>query len=84
MVQGLIDRLVQCGAWDRVTTWDEATWLYLALVPLRPAWVELAPERKVEQDRPQTRLAELRGKLLFPTGSDRPRSFDPAWLALRR
>jgi hypothetical protein len=39
---------------------------------------------KAEQERLQARLEELRCKLMFPTGYDSPRGFDPARLRVER
>ena len=82
-VRRLIDRYQRPGV-DRPLGWDEAAQLYLALVPLRQAWIALAPERKAEQDQLEARLEELRRRLAFPDGFDSPRRFDPARLPVGR
>jgi hypothetical protein len=76
-IQRLIDRLDDRGAWEKVATWDEACQRYLALEPLRQAWVGLAPDRNADQHRLRTELEKLRGQLMFPTDYDSPRGFDP-------
>jgi hypothetical protein len=79
-VEQLVDFFDRRVTWERVTNWDEAAQRYLALVPLRQAWVELAPGRKDEQDRLKTRLERVRSKLQFPEGFDSPKGFDPGKL----
>jgi len=83
-VERLIDALNQPEAWDRVTSWDEATLRYLALVPLRQAWAELAPTKKAEQDQLEAHLKQLRSQLTFPPGFDSPSGFDPGKLPMGR
>jgi len=83
-VERLITALNRPAAWDRVASWDEATLRYLALVPLRQAWAELAPARKADQDQLEARLKELRCRLMFPSGFDSPRGFDPDKLPVGR
>jgi len=83
-VERLIAALNRPAAWDHVASWDEATVRYLALVPLRQAWAELAPARKADQDQLEARLEQLRSKLMFPTGFDSPSGFDPGQLPVGR
>ena len=79
-VQRMIDRHIRADAGNRVASWDEAAQLYLALVPLRESWIDLAPERKAEQDRLRARLTVLREQLVFPGGWDSPKGFEPGRL----
>jgi hypothetical protein len=85
---GLVERLItainRSQAWDRVASWDEAVERYLALVPLRQAWIGLNPSRKADQDQLAARLEDLRSKLNFPPGFDSPSGFDPAKLRVGR
>jgi hypothetical protein len=83
-VRRLIDDLDRPETWDRASSWDEAAQLYLALVALRQSWVALDPGRQADQDRLETRLESARCKLMFPTGFDSPRSFEPARLGVGR
>jgi hypothetical protein len=83
-VERLITALDGPEAWDRVASWDEATVRYLALVPLRQAWSELAPTRKADQDKLAIRLEAVRSKLYFPAGYDSPSGFDPGKLRMGR
>jgi hypothetical protein len=83
-VRRLIVDLDRPETWDRASSWDEAAGLYLALVALRQSWVALEPGRKWDQDRLETHLESVRCKLMFPTGFDSPRSFDPARLRMGR
>ena len=62
---------------DRVTSWDDAVRIYLALDALHKAWVKLDPARKNDQEKLAARLEALCLKLDFPAGSDSPRGFDP-------
>jgi hypothetical protein len=82
-VTRLIERLDRRDAWDRAASWDDSGQRYLALVPLRLSWIELAPERRADQDRLATRLEGIRDLLAFPPGFDSPRSFDPTLLRNR-
>jgi Cytochrome c554 and c-prime len=80
-VRRLIDVLMKdAGAWDRATNWDEATRIYLALVALRQAWIELEPASTVDQEKLKASLEKLRRQLDFPGGFDSPRGFDPGRL----
>jgi Cytochrome c554 and c-prime len=79
-VQRLIGRLDREDAGNRDTSWDEATQRYLALVPLRQSWIDLAPGRIAEQDRLRARLERLREHLVFPDGLDSPKGFEPGRL----
>jgi Cytochrome c554 and c-prime len=83
-VRRLITDLDRPETWDRASSWDEATQLYLALVALRQSWVALDPRGKTDQDRLEAHLKSVRSKLMFPTGFDSPRFFDPARLRLGR
>ena len=77
LVERLINQLEKPESWQAVTSWDEATQRYLALVALRQSWTRLDPARKPDQDRLATRLEVLRDALSFPPGFDSPASFDP-------
>jgi hypothetical protein len=79
-VTRLIDLLEDPGAWDHAASWDEVARIYLGLVALRRAWIELEPARNADQGKLKTRLEELRSKLDFPAGFDSPRGFDPSRL----
>jgi len=81
-VERLITALDRPGAWDQLASWDEATARYLALVPLRQAWVALDPARKADQDQLEAHLKQLRSKLEFPSGFDSPSGFDPGKLPM--
>jgi hypothetical protein len=83
-VEGLITAINRPEAWDRVESWDEAAQRYLALVPLRQAWTELAPARKADQDQLAARLEQVRARLIFPPGLDSPGGFEPGKLRVGR
>ena len=76
-IEGLIDRIDDPKAWDKVASWDEAAQRYLALVPLYQSWLALAPMPTPKQDALRKRLGELLERLEFPKGFDSPRGFEP-------
>jgi hypothetical protein len=83
-VQQLLDRLNSGDAWKNVASWDEACQRYLALVPLRQSMVAMDPDRKSTFDALESRLQDLRCKLMFPPGSDSPRELDASQFRLGR
>jgi hypothetical protein len=76
-IRRLIDLLKGPGARQLATGWDEAVRIYLALVALRQAWIELEPAAKSDQEELKASLETLRRHLDFPSGFDSPRGFDP-------
>jgi hypothetical protein len=79
-VQRLIDRLDRRDVWNRVASWDQASQLYLALVPLFQSHFKLATPEQAERDRFKARFERIRSQLQFPPGFDGPSSFDPSRL----
>ncbi len=77
-VERLITGCARQGTSDRSASWDEAAQRYLALVPLRQAWIKLAPEKTSEQERLRAQLEELRSQLVFPANFESPRGFNPS------
>jgi Cytochrome c554 and c-prime len=76
-IERLIERIDDREAWGQVTSWDEATGRYLALVPLCQSWLASTgggPSPKQEALR--KRLAALLERLKFPTGFDSPAGFE--------
>jgi hypothetical protein len=83
-VERLIRALDRPSAWEHLASWDEAALRYLALVPLRQAWARLDPAPNEGRQQLEARLKELRSRLMFPSGFDSPRGFDPSKLLLGR
>ena len=75
-IEGLIDRIDDPQARERVASWDEAAQRYLALVPLYQSWLALGQNPSPKQAALRTRLAALFERLKFPKGLDSPRGFE--------
>ena len=66
-VEQLIKQLDSPATWNRVTSWDDAVRIYLALDGLYKAWVQLEPARKKDQEKVGVRLElACAPKLRFP------------------
>ncbi len=79
-VETLLGIVNRPGAWNRVSTWDEAVQRYLALVPLYQAKLALAPDQAPKLQSLRHEIDGLLEKLKFQPDFDSPSGFDPTQL----